>query len=172
MSQHEERNAWGQASQIKLVPGINYPNQGRECGYLDAICCNQGVNLNTGVQKPSLAEVLEFKSSRMDCADESTPHEETRIYSSILEGGNVMQKFEGSNSGEPHSADEHPDRLYPVRSEGRYVTPTNPWPRDPEKETRDNVSVQKESRILIEDKGIDGTNMVSHLPQHPQRHTS
>ena len=27
VSQHEERNAWGQASQIKLVPGINYPNQ-------------------------------------------------------------------------------------------------------------------------------------------------
>ena len=27
VSQHEERNAWGQASQIKLVPGINYLNQ-------------------------------------------------------------------------------------------------------------------------------------------------
>ena len=27
VSQHEERNAWGQAYQIKLVPGINYPNQ-------------------------------------------------------------------------------------------------------------------------------------------------
>ena len=27
VSQHEERNAWGQASQIKLAPGINYPNQ-------------------------------------------------------------------------------------------------------------------------------------------------
>ena len=27
VSQHEERDAWGQASQIKLVPGTNYPNQ-------------------------------------------------------------------------------------------------------------------------------------------------
>ena len=24
--QHEERDAWGQASQIKLVPGTNYPS--------------------------------------------------------------------------------------------------------------------------------------------------
>ena len=44
------------------------------------------INLNTEVQKPSIAEVLEFKGPHMDCADESTPHEETRIYSSILEG--------------------------------------------------------------------------------------
>ena len=27
VSQHEGKNAWGQASQVKLVPGINYPNQ-------------------------------------------------------------------------------------------------------------------------------------------------
>ena len=79
----------------------------------------------------------------MDCADESTPREETRIYSSILEGGNVMQKFDESSSGEPQAADDHQGRLYPVRSEGRYVTPANPWPRDPEKETRDCANVQK-----------------------------
>ena len=29
VSQHDERNTWGQASQIKLVPGINYQNQPR-----------------------------------------------------------------------------------------------------------------------------------------------
>ena len=29
VSQHEERNTWGQASHVKLVPGINYPNQPR-----------------------------------------------------------------------------------------------------------------------------------------------
>ena len=44
------------------------------------------INLNTEVQKPSLAEVLEFQGQRMECADESTPHEETRIYSSITRG--------------------------------------------------------------------------------------
>ena len=27
VSQHDERNTWGQASRIKLVPGMNYPNQ-------------------------------------------------------------------------------------------------------------------------------------------------
>ena len=49
------------------------------------------INLNTEVQKPSIAEVLELKGPRMDCADESTPHEKTRIYSSILEGGNEAE---------------------------------------------------------------------------------
>ena len=101
------------------------------------------INLNTEVQKPSIAEVLQFKGPRMDCADESTPHEETRIYSSIYEGGNVMQKFEESNARGSQNADEQRDRPYPVRSEGRYGTPTNPWPRDPEKESRDMTSVQK-----------------------------
>ena len=33
VSQHEERDAWGQASQINLVAGINYPNQ-PECNPL------------------------------------------------------------------------------------------------------------------------------------------
>ena len=51
------------------------------------------VNLNTEVQKPSLAKVLEFKGATMECAIESTPHEETCIYTSVLEGGNPMQKF-------------------------------------------------------------------------------
>ena len=101
------------------------------------------INLNTEVQKPSIAEVLEFQGPRMDCADESTPHEETRIYSLILEGGNVMQKFEESDSREPQAADEPRDRLYPIRSEGRYAVPSNPWPRDPQKETRNIAGVQK-----------------------------
>ena len=45
------------------------------------------VNLNTEVQKPSLAAVLECKGVTMGCAIESTPHEETSIYTSVLEGG-------------------------------------------------------------------------------------
>ena len=79
----------------------------------------------------------------MECADESTPHEETRVYSSILEGGEIMQKFEGDEPMNPQVADAHQSVSYPVRSEGKYVTPTNPWPRDQEKETRDMTSVQK-----------------------------
>ena len=46
------------------------------------------INLNTEVQKPSLAEVLEFQGPKMECAENSTPHPEARIYSSVLEGGN------------------------------------------------------------------------------------
>ena len=80
------------------------------------------INLNTelsaeAIYTKSIAEVLEFQGPRMDCADESTPHEATRIYSSILEGGNVMQKFEESDSMGPQAADVHRDRPYPVRSE-------------------------------------------------------
>ena len=51
------------------------------------------VNLNTELQKPSLTNVLEFKGATMACAIESTPHEETRICTSVLEGGNLTQKF-------------------------------------------------------------------------------
>ena len=101
------------------------------------------INLNTEVQKPSLAEVLEFQGQRMECADESTPHEETRIYSSILEGGKVTQKFEEDDSMESQGTDTHQSVSYPIRSEGKHVVPTNPWPRDPEKEARDNAGVQK-----------------------------
>ena len=36
------------------------------------------------MQKPSLADVLEFQGPRMDCVEESTPHPEARVYSSIL----------------------------------------------------------------------------------------
>ena len=51
------------------------------------------VNLNIEVEKPSLANVLEFKGATMDCAIESIPHEKACIYTSVLEGGNLMQKF-------------------------------------------------------------------------------
>ena len=131
------------------------------------------INLSTEVQKPSIADVLEFRGPRMECADESTPHEETRICSSIVEGGNVMLKFEEDDSKELRVAEEHRDRLYPVRSEGRYVAPTNPWPRDLERRKRETLrEYRKGNPTLIEYKAIDGTSMVSHLPQLPQRHTS
>ena len=37
--------------------------------------------------------------------------------------------------------------LFPVRAEGRYAVPTNPWPRNPEMEERDIVGVQKRKPI-------------------------
>ena len=101
------------------------------------------INLNTEVQKPSIA--LEFQGAKMECAVESTPHEETRIYSSILEGGNLMQKFEERERELQNTQvdDERKDRVYPIRSEGKYVASTNPWPRDEQKEARDIAGVQK-----------------------------
>ena len=101
------------------------------------------INLSTEVQKPSVADVLEFRGARMECAIESTPHQETRAYSSIIEGGYLMQKFEESEPQEPQAEDERRDWVYPIRSEGEYVASTNPWPRDEQKEARDITGVQK-----------------------------
>ena len=173
VSQHEEKDAWGQASQIRLVAGTNYPNQ-PECPgshlsdpltywWCVTLCppelndvslaesvvilmrygAIKEINLNTEVQKPSLAEVLEFQGPKMECADESTPHQETRIYSSVLEGGNVMQQFEADDPMELQTTSVQHDMLYPVRAEGRYIVPMIPWPRNPEKEERDVAGVQK-----------------------------
>ena len=102
------------------------------------------VNLNTEVKKPSLADVLEVKGATMDCAIEPTPHEETSIYTSVLQGGNLMQKFKDEelrrmldNGGEPRR------QGYPIRASGMYATVDNPWPRDAEKETRDIAGATK-----------------------------
>ena len=174
VSQHEERHAWSQASQVKLVPGTNYPDQpernpsshlsdpltywwgvtpcppelhdvslAESVVILMRYAAIKEINLNTEVQKPSLAEVLEFQGLRMECADESTPHQETRIYSSILEGGKVMQQFEEDDPMvSPDNGAQH-DVSYPVRAEGDYTVPMNPWPRNPEQEERDIAGVQK-----------------------------
>ena len=101
------------------------------------------INLNTEVQKPSLADALEFQGPKMECADESTPHQETRIDSSVLEGGSVMQQFEADDPMESQTTDVQHDRLYPVRAEGKFIVPMIPWPRNPEKEERDVAGVQK-----------------------------
>ena len=125
VSQHEEKDTWGQASQVKLVPGINYPNQpvsnpgshlsdpltywwgvtlcppelndvslAENVVILMRYAAIKEINLNVEVEKLSLADVLEFQGPRVTCAIELTPHEETRIYSSIFDGGDVLQKFE------------------------------------------------------------------------------
>ena len=79
----------------------------------------------------------------MERAEESTPHQEARIYLSILEGGEVMQQFEADEPMELQTTGVQRDMLYPVRAEGDYAVSTNPWPRDPEKEERDVTGVQK-----------------------------
>ena len=104
------------------------------------------INLNTEVQTPSLAEVLEFQGPRMDCTEESTPHPEARAYSSTYEGGEVMQRFEVENAEgamDLQTTERQWTTVFPVRSEGKHSSPTNPWPRDPEAEARDMAGVQK-----------------------------
>ena len=77
------------------------------------------VNLNTEVEKPSLADVLEFKGATMDCAIESTPSKETCIYTSVLEGGTLMQQFEDDESQELLDDGGEPRRqVFPIRASG------------------------------------------------------
>ena len=104
------------------------------------------ITLNTEVQKPSIADVLEFKGERMECAIEATPHEETSIYSSVLGRGTLMQKFEeGELQDAAVDGDKGNRRGCPIRSEGKYVASFNPWPRDEQREARDitGTGVQK-----------------------------
>ena len=163
-----------QASRIKLTPGVNYPNQPRRkpgshlsdpnllvgsdpvptraerCALAETIvilmryAAIKEINLNTEVQKPSIADVLEFTGEKMECAVEATPHKETSIYSSALEGGTLMQKFEEGELQEAAAdGDQGHDRGYITRSEGKYAATFNPWPRDEQNETRDITGVQK-----------------------------
>ena len=105
------------------------------------------------MQKPSLADVLEFQGPRMECAEESTPHPEARIYSSTFDGGEVMQQFEDDDSMSLQTTGVQRHMLYPVRAEGVYVVPTNPRPRDPEKEERDTTGVQKRKPYVYRRQG-------------------
>ena len=176
VSQHEEKDAWGQASQISLVAGTNYPNQPKRkpsshlsdplTYWWGATLCPpelgdaslaggvvilmrsaaiKEINLNTEVQRPSLADALE----PMDCAEESTPHPEARFYSSTYDGSEVMQQFEADDPMDVQTTGMQRDMLYPVRTEEVYADPTNPWVRDPEKEERDTASVQKRKTICL-----------------------
>ena len=102
VSQHEEKDAWGQTSQISLVAGNNYPNQPERnpSSHLsDSLTYWWGATLcPPELNDVSLAEsvvilmryaaireiqlnTVEFQGPRMECAEESTPHPEARVYS-------------------------------------------------------------------------------------------
>ena len=83
-----------------------------------------------------------------------------------------MQKFEENDPMESQATDAHRQVSYPVKSEGKYVVPTNPWPRNSEKEARDVAGVQMRKPYVHRRQGNDGISMVRPLPQLPQRHTS
>ena len=85
------------------------------------------INLNTEVQKPSLATVLEFKGTTMECALEATPYEETCIYTSVLKGGNLMQKFKDDELQDTVVDGDVPRvQGYPIRAEGKYAAGPDP----------------------------------------------
>ena len=109
----------------------------------------------------------------MDRTEESTPHPEARAYSSTYEGGEVMQQFEVENTEgamDLQTTEKQRATAFPVRSEGKYSSPTNPWPRDPEAEAQ----VCKRGNLHTRGKAqaIAGTSMVSPCLQLLQRHTS
>ena len=194
VSSHGEKEAWGQASLINLVPGINYPNQPKSnpdshlsdpltywwgvtlCPpelndvalaetvvIMMRLAAIREINLNEEVNKPSIAEVLEYKGLRMECSVESTPHEEACIYSSAYDGGELLTQF-----GEPTKSDGTDE--IPTRAQGKYATTNNPWPREEEKESMKWRGCKRGSRVLPGDKETGGISMVNHLLHHLQRH--
>ena len=116
------------------------------------------MRLNEEVDKPSLAEVLEYKGFTMECSVESTPHEDACVYSSTYDGGELLKQF-----GEP--AQTLATEQVPTRSHGVFANTFNPWPRQEELEARDVMEIQKRTPGNPGDKGIDGISMES-LPQH------
>ena len=55
------------------------------------IAAMREMRLSEEVNKPSIADVLEFKGYTMDCCVESTPHEEAYIYASAYDGGETTE---------------------------------------------------------------------------------
>ena len=83
-----------------------------------------------------------------------------------------MQQFEVEGAMDLQTTEGQQSIVFPVRAEGRYSRPSNPWPRIPETEERNMAGVQKKS-LSTKDKVqvCAGTSMVSPLQQLLQRHT-
>ena len=94
------------------------------------------IHLNEEVNKPSLADVLEYRGLKMDCSVESTPHEEACVYSSAYDGGELMTPF--GTSPQHDEANE-----FPTRAHGEFATTENPWPRKGEQESKAVAEMQK-----------------------------
>ena len=168
---------WGQASQINLVSGMNYPSQPRSIPdshlsdpltywwgvtlcppelndvalaetvvILMRIAAMREMRLNEEVNKPSLADVLEFRGHKMDCSVESTPHEEACIYSSASDGGELLKQF-----GEPAQMPEKEEVT--TRSHGEFAATSNPWQRREEQEAKEVAEMQKRNPGLARRQG-------------------
>ena len=94
------------------------------------------MRLNEEVNKPSLADVLEYRDYKMECSVESTPHEEACIYSSAYDGGEILTQF-----GESTQNDE--DDEIPTRAHGKFAATTNPWLRVEDQESKEVAEMQR-----------------------------
>ena len=83
-----------------------------------------------------LLKYWEYKGLRMECSIESTPHEDSCIYASAYDGGELLTQF-----GEPTRSDGTDE--IPTRAQGEYATTNNPWPREEEKESMEVARMQK-----------------------------
>ena len=124
-------------------------------------------NLNTEVNKPSLASVLEYKGLRMDCSVESTLHAEACIYYSAYDGGKLLTESE-ENGREIAAGDE--THQIPTSSVGEFATTHNPWPRDEDREARAVADLHKRKPCPNRRQGTGGASMMSRFQQHPLRH--
>ena len=84
----------------------------------------------------------------MECAIESTPRPNTQPYNCTYDGSELSQRFDEGDPEEVRSrralVREQLGVETPLRSAGAYSTPTNPWPRERETETRETAfAVQK-----------------------------
>ena len=100
------------------------------------IAAMREMRLNEEVNKPSIAEVLEFRGLTMDCSVESTPHEDACVYSSAYDGGELLKQF-----GEPTQVLEKEE--VPTRSHGEFAVTSNPWQTKGELEAKDAMEIQK-----------------------------
>ena len=167
VSTHGEKQTWGQASLINLVPGSNYPNQpdsnpvshlsdpltywwgvtlcppelndvalAETVVILMRVAAMREMRLSEEVNKPSIANVLEFKGATMDCCVESTPNEEAYVYASAYDGGELLKQF-----GEPAKMNEKEEAI--TRSHGEFASTDNPWLRKEEQEAREVTEMQR-----------------------------
>ena len=60
-----------------------------------------------------------------------------------------MQQFEEDDSMVLQATGVQHDVLYPVRAEGEYTVPTNPWPRNSEQEERETLHVCRRGSLCL-----------------------
>ena len=100
------------------------------------IAAMREMRLSEEVNKPSLADVLEFGGHKMDCSVESTPHEEAYIYASAYDGGELLKQF-----GEPAQIDEKEEVT--TRAHGEFANTSNPWQRKDDQEAKEVTEMQR-----------------------------